>query len=520
MAAGISLNSFAYRMRSTRKLISYGLLAMFLLACSAEEGKSQIFEKITEWGFFPESIGPRTSGLYAQLGTDYFRRRQADVHSTAVLTLFYRTDAGFFMGNSLHSGAFGQGGGIFLGGIELGWIFPFVKNSELSVSGFIGGGGGAGQVPGEGMMLRTNASLLLPVFDRTYVAGGLSRIHITGSPISTYAAHLSIQRQLNLAIAPGHNRNMNVLRGATVVRAFKPAARVYIPLGSKKRRSTEPLGNMYGMGTEVGFELHPHGEAFVQAYGVFAGDAEGYADWALGYRHFFDMDFGRVFVAAASGSAGGGAVNSGGGLFMLAGAGVEIPAFSRFAVEVEMNAVRALNGDFLALAPGVKFVSLLEREGREDRRFTYGWRAHNGIAIQIPNKHYRVPGASSKKAPIMIEAKLDLFLKEQLYVTGHGYTAFKGDAGGYQLGLLGVGYTQPVYKRVMASGEVYLGAGGGAGIQTRGGLVSGARVDFDVPIVGYLSWSVGVGKIFALMGKGMAPWTLHTGITLPFLSFH
>ena len=507
------------RPKSLSPIIS--MLIFFVLTSGVPfAAQGQITVPIPTPGFLPDDLPPQKHGLYVQLGTDYFRFRQADVHGTSVLSLFYRTESGLFIGNTVHSGAFGQGGGFFLGGFELGWIFPFVNSSELWISGFLGGGGGAGQVPGEGMMLRPNISVMLPVFERTYLTGGLSYIYITGSPISTPALNFSIQRKLNLAIAPGHYGSMPAFRGAIIIRAFKPATRIYFPINSMKRRADQKLGNMYALGAEVGFAIRQHDEAFIQAHGVVAGDAEGYADWVLGYRRYFNMDFGKLSVAAGAGSAGGGAVNAGGGMILMAGGGLEIPLVSRFSMDIELMAIRSLNGDFMALAPGVRFVSLLEREGRTDTRFTYRWRAHSGIAIQVPNKYYRKPGSTNKKAPVMIEASMDLFLKDQFYVTGHAYTAFKGDAGGYQLGLLGAGYTYELNEYMDLSGELYLGAGGGAAIETRGGLVSGGRVNLDVPLSGYLNASIGVGKLFAIGGRGMAPWTFHAGLTIPFLTFH
>jgi len=460
-------------------------------------------------------------GLRASFGADVFNQRQTEINGINGLSLVYQFPTGLYVGNSVYSAAFGTGGGFFVGGIEAGWMLPFSQSFGLQFGSFVGGGGGASQVSGDGLMLRHHLSAWIQPLDGVRIQPGITHVSVSGSPISTAAFTLGISRDFNIALSGGHEKQDAPSGRFLRVAAFKPAFRQYIPQGSKMRGGRVDLQTMNTLGAELTFSRSMNYEVFIQTYGVVSGDAEGYADWMLGYRGFLNLRPFRLSASLGAGTAGGGNVNTGGGMIFITGLGLELPLFGKFGAEIEAMGVSSFNGDFLTFAPGARIVRYLNRPfAPEGETTSYRWKANSGVVMHIPNSSYRKNSRHPNDPVYMIEAGMDLFLSDRFYITGQAYTSFIGDAGGYQIGLLGPGYSVPFIGRSILSGEIYIGAGGGAGVDTQGGLLTGARAELSVPVWRALNWTAGAGTLSALLGKGMNPITLHTGFAIPFTSYH
>ena len=120
----------------------------------------------------------------------------------------------------------------------------------------------------------------------------------------------------------------------------------------------------------------------------------------------------------------------------------------------------------------------------------------------------------------MIDTKIDLFVSENIYLSGQAYTALAGGAGGYQIGLVGLGYRHRLAPRWSLSGEAFVGAGGGAGIDTKGGLLLAYGLDLDFALTERMYLTVGAGQVMALQSGGMAPLTANLGLKFPFTTLH
>ena len=85
---------------------------------------------------------------------DYLRSPKTTI--TGLHRLFVGIPVGetLSFGQSLYSGASGDGGGAFFWGFEGVKRLPITPRWNLAFSGFLGGGGGASQVVGDGTMSR------------------------------------------------------------------------------------------------------------------------------------------------------------------------------------------------------------------------------------------------------------------------------------------------------------------------------------------------------------------------------
>ena len=454
-------------------------------------------------------------------GLDVLGKSQSTVDAFHSISAMRELRPGLFFGQTLYSAAAGDAGGLFLGGFELAKEIQLSSKTKLEFGGFVGGGGGAVVVLGDGLMTRAHVSIKRRLSDSYAATVGLSYIDISGSAISTPALSFGITRDTDFALSRGHAGGFAPKNGR-VVRAIKPLVKQFRSSGNIQRSGT-PLGTMTLMGFEASFAQSPDAltETFFQATGAVAGDGEGYADVQAGYRWKTRANGLRAFADVSAGFGGGGDVDTGGGLIASAGVGVAIPIFRSLEAEVGANYTTALDGDLDVLTPYIRtslaFGGKKSSTALADPR---RWQLSLGVTQQVEHDGYRRAGATQSGSPVLTETALDLFLTDRTYFTGNAQTVVLGEAGGYAVGLLGLGYAMPLNDRWTVSAEGYLGAAGGGGIDTGGGLMGGGRLELDYKLTDTLAISGGIGMLKALRRDAARPVTLHLGFKTYFTTFH
>ncbi|MEP5761677.1 MAG: hypothetical protein ABJ327_20660 [Litoreibacter sp.] len=455
-------------------------------------------------------------------GLDILGRQQTTIDAFHSISAMRELRPGLFFGQTLYSAAAGDAGGLFVGGFELAKEVSLSGRTKLEFGGFLGGGGGAFVVDGDGLMSRFHVTLKQRISDNYAATFGLSYIDITGSAVSTPAFSFGITRDVDFALVKGHSRGAPA-GGGRIVRAVKPLVKQFHPSGNKKR-SGASLGTMTLLGFEASFASSPDAvtETFLQSTGAVAGDGEGYADIQAGYRWKTRPDGRRAFAEAAVGFGGGGDVDTGGGLIASAGIGAAIPIFPGFEAEIGANYTTALDGDLDAFSPYLRASLAFGNQRKEAQELgsPQRWQLSLGITTQVEHDGLRRAGSDKSGSPTLAETGLDLFLTERTYFTGNAQTVVTGDAGGYAVGLLGLGYAIPLNDTWTVSVEGYLGAAGGGGIDTGGGLMGGGRIELDYKLSDTLALSAGVGRLQSLRDGGARPVTLHLGFKTSFTTFH
>lgn len=465
------------------------------------------------------STQAQSAPMEYRYGLDVFAKSQGTLDAFQSITAFREIGPGLHFGQTLYSAAAGDAGGLFVGGFELAKRWQIGNKTQLELGGFIGGGGGAALVGGDGLMTRAHVSLRRHLFGNVSGSLGVSYIKISGAPISSPALSFGLSRDTNFAYAGGHVDSG--VSGGRVLRAVKPLVKQFHPSGSLTR-SGRPLGTMSLVGIEASFAASPmaRNETFIQTTGAVAGDGEGYADIQVGYRWKTSATGLRAFAEVAAGFGGGGDVDTGGGFIATVGAGVAVPVLRGLDLEFGAQATTALDGDLTAVVPYVRTSLSFGRKNRPYQNPQH-WQLSMGLTSQSPNSGFRKPGVTATASPVLIESSIDLFVGKHLYLTGNAQTVAGGHAGGYAIGLMGMGYEFPLNDRWTVSVEGMLGAAGGGGIATNGGLVAAAKVELDYAINDKLAISAGVGKMQTLRGVGGAkPMTFHLGLKTRFTTFH
>jgi hypothetical protein len=156
-------------------------------------------------------------------------------------------------------------------------------------------------------------------------------------------------------------------------------------------------------------------------------------------------------------------------------AGVQHWFSPKWAAGVQGGYVAAPGGEFRAPTVGVNLTYETDPSGQKHvaREWSPGWwRVRGGSQSYLPVGRIRKSG-SDNSAVNLVAAKLDRMFSDNFYLTGQALAAYNGGAGGYAVGLVGAGWTAPLWADapLFANGELLLGAGGGGNISTGGGLL-------------------------------------------------
>ena len=130
--------------------------------------------------------------------------------------------------------------------------------------------------------------------------------------------------------------------------------------------------------------------------------------------------------------------------------------------------------------------------------------------MRLAQQTYRqaAPGWRNSYAHLNVDnlgVQLDYFLspteqRTQWFVTGQGLAAYKGEAGAYMTGLLGAGVHQALPGAWFAEAEALVGAAGGGGLATGGGLVGQVNLGLGYRLSKRLSLMGTVGTMDAFRG--------------------
>lgn len=427
-----------------------------------------------------------------------------------------RVSPGFSFGQSIYSAALGDAGGAFFWGVEGIGHLPLNERFSLSFAGFLGGGGGAAQVNGDGLMLRAGITLdtrLSPAWDLQL---GASWVRVEGAAIDGPAYSLGLRYRFGARQTTG--RDAGARAGATPgFDAIALGVTRYSPASGSRTRSGTAQPAVTLVGARALFDLTPQTQLSFSAHGAARG-AEGYMQIMTGLRRRLPLGRLTFFAEGAAGLGGGGDADTGAGLLLQAALGLDMPLSRRFSAELSLGALVAPDGDFRAAALSLDLVHHFNRTPADAPPAR--WAYTIGAQIQRTGAGYfRSPGPHDSHV-VMHESTLDYYISERAYVMGSALTTMGGNVAGYALGMIGLGYEIPLGERWSLSLEGMIGAAGGGGVNTAGGAIVGLRAELDWHVAQTWRLSLGLGQLATTSSGGMRPATLSLGVKIPFSTHH
>lgn len=439
----------------------------------------------------------------------------------------------FYLGGSVYGSLEGERGGFFAGGLELGYDLPITENLSLDAGVFAGGGTGDGKLTfGDGLMYRSHAGL-------NYDAGSFilgtyySNVQFPGSQTNSNQIGFQLDIPFQTVTTTSNNSDAifkllleyndeykfgwNDHHIAMTYQYYNPSKESF--------RNPSNAAPMSLIGFEYRQSLTEKYFGYLEASMAGTGTSAGYAEVmaGVGYNIPLSSNFG-FNLKAALGSGGGGGVDVEGGLLYKLNAGVYFKPINNISFDFEAGYVGAPQGNFstfnkkasfsysipfLTVGKNVRYIANLKNTSTQMWRF------------RASTQHYMASNTirkNKKEASADLMAfKFDRFLTDNLYLTGHGFGAYKGEISGYGGGFIGFGYnTDKFLGNLSAYSELMVGVGGAGGVDAGEGLMIEPTLGLNYEITKNVDVQIGVAQVKALMDGTLNETILEAGLVYKF----
>jgi hypothetical protein len=429
-----------------------------------------------------------------------------------------------YAGLGMYGAVVGNRGGFFTVGFEAGMRQTLFDPIIVEAGLFIGGGGGRSAYQGGGLMLRPHVGLIF-AFENIHLGFEYALVDFPNGEISS--SHAAVLLELPFDTLRVQSEHPEDLAGV-LERASRAANRevlfdrerltaryqVYSPPDRVMNvGGVSHTGAFQMMGFEYSRDLGKRSYLFIETSGAVGGNADGYAEVLLGGGFRVPLFARRIFLDSRGslGAGGGGKVDTGGGGLGKASLGLTVMA-GDFSIDARAGYVESV-GAFRAqtaeigLSYAFDAVALgsrgMTRFSSADKLQAVSWRTRLSY-VQYTSMHASMRKNLESGDISLLGAKIDMFPGAgSYYLTGQMQSAFAGNAGGYCVGLMGIGYMAgpPAKPGVHVFAEALGGAAGGGGIEVGGGAVVQPVIGVLVDISERAGLEASIGRIRALHGE-------------------
>ncbi len=416
----------------------------------------------------------------------------------------------------------GDRGGLFVGGLTLGFLREIGGRWFFDAGVFAGGGGGASTEENSGLMLRPHIGI-----ERAFRLWGLrleaATVDFPDGDIDDSYVALGFSLLSESLRGREGRRGREIPDAAVLPRQVRltPQVALIDPSSSSRRRNGQPLDDEISLlGVGLDYFLTPHLYLPLEAYGAGGGGVDGFAMGftGLGWSVPFLSEDLRLEAEALAGAGGGGDVDTGGGLLWSVRGGLRTRVWRAFDLELGAGYLDAPDGELegAMLIAGVGWSgslvglhpdyprSALQREALPSDKARV---IHPQVLLlhksYSPPSDVRKPDGSELDNMRLLGLGLDVPLTSWLVLTGRSYGAYAGDAGGYAEGLIGGQYElRPLSDRshVFVAGAE-LGVAGGGGVPVDSGLIYEFSAGYRYEWTERISFVLEAGKVEADQGS-------------------
>ncbi len=416
----------------------------------------------------------------------------------------------------------GERGGFITLGVE-GELQQRINQAWLSHAGlFVGAGGGRGgyTLSGGGLMLRGDMGITYESKSYGNIGFGVSHVRFPSGIITSTQPYIQYEYPFNSLLAsgwadtPSLDSQIRLDPVQASANEFALVGRNYQFSSSALRDDGKPQSSsMQLVGVEWLSYLNDRWFVKVESEGAMGGENNGYMQILLGGGYRLPITRSTSLkMHAAAGPAGGGGADTGGGLLLDAGLGLQQNMSKNMALELSLGAVTAPSHSFEALSLGLK---LNYQFGLPDVTSTaVSWNALGDfdteqLRMRLANQTYFKADPNWRNRSINQEVsnlgvQVDYFISPHWFMTGQGLAAYAGDAGAYMTGEVGLGTHWDLSKSWFIEGEGLVGAAGGGGLAVGGGLVAQANASLGYRLSDDLAIMASIGRISALKGDFQA----------------
>lgn len=420
------------------------------------------------------------------------------------------SDSDVYVGIGGYGALTGDRGGFFTGGVSLGYhryiVDDVIDGLAIDAGLFAGGGGGAGAFPGGGLMLRSHLMLEQEIGDVALRIG----IVDTQFPNTSNSAYERDTHPSIGIVIPTYQFNRPSKNSSALTTSSKRVAKIvpvslrYRPDSDAKKRGGASLVDDISL---IGFQYQDYINDSLyrtfETYGAGTGGVDGYAKVLAGLGMNTELVEGVVDldVKLSLGMAGGGGIDTGGGLIVQPMIGLNIKLADGWHIKPMLGKTYALSGNFSATTSELGL----------------SWTGGKGkTEYSIKNKTYQPDASARTKSGGVYADRIELLglslskqVNDQVRVSGSAYGAYKGGVGAYAEGLFGI-EVKPFDLPVHVGYE--FGVGGGGGMDVGEGLIHQYTVGTRMALSNTMDLSIDVGRMQGMDGGTFAANVFQIGL--------
>lgn len=439
------------------------------------------------------------------------------------LNYYFPLNDWLYTGAGFHGAAYGDQGGLFTLGVNLGVNFPIFKNLYFDANVHFGGGGGFRSLVNGGGLLYPNAGLK---YNAKGVSFGVQYGYVNfftgiqkGDNISFFIEIPTTVRTSSYANAQktfqvNDNNEDEFWQKPAVKNVQQVTFDYFFPIGQSRNdgianfNAATPLTQTLSI---LGFEYQKYINyntfLYAHADAMYGGLESGFMDVFFGAgKNFWQSKYINFFAKMGIGAAGG-RIFPENGLTIYPNAGFDFKFSKKFGISFHGGYHRAVGGTFEAYTAGFSLKHYGLTGGLTDPYSNEKVLAikTQGVKVQVENQTYfNMAKTDSQKLDLqLIALKIIYDINKRLYFVGEASFAYEGKSGGFAHGIFGLGIksNKLFNDKFSFFAEAMGGVSGGAGVDTGEGITVRATTGVNYHLNDNLSFHISGGQISTPLGN-------------------
>lgn len=428
-----------------------------------------------------------------------------------------------YTGAGFHGAVYGDQGGLFTLGVNLGVNTQLFKNLYFDANVHIGGGGGFRSLVDGGGIIYPNAGLQ---YKKNGYAFGLQYGYVNfftgiqkGDNFSFFVEIPTTVRTSSYKDAQKsfivNNKIKDKVWTKPAVKNVQQITFDYLfPIGATRNdglgdfNNTTPISQTLSL---LGFEyqryLNKNTFLYAHVDAMYGGLRAGFMDVFFGIgKNIVETEYINFFAKAGIGAAGG-RIFPEGGLTMYPKLGADVKISKKIGVSLHAGYHRAIGGTFEAYTTGfsIKYFGL---SGGVKDPYSSEKIKHlktQGLQIGVQNQTYFDVAILDRPDNDLelIAIKLNYDINHRLYVAGEASFAYLGGAGGYAHGIFGLGIKSNKFLNDHFSlyAEAAAGVAGGGGVDSGEGILIRPTIGMNYHVNDNFAFTVSGGQMWSPYGN-------------------
>ena len=379
----------------------------------------------------------------------------------------------------------GDYGGFFTAGITPGIRLTQFKPFIFDIGLFIGGGGGASAFPGDGEMIRAHSYIGYTLTNSKLWLGITKQqiSHTTIDPTITFGYSSSISFFVN---SKSKKTRYNPIKLNTLTKSpfsISPSTTTYLPTSQNQGRNSTLINNKITLlSLDINKQWHKNWLGIFSLSGANSAPADGFGAIFIGTGYNYNFSKIQLIPQLKLGMAGGGNINTGGGLLIHPQLQLNYKLNQSFSLATTLGYIRAPSGTFETWQSslGIKYNALLNKSTSKKIHknisitkkspYTFSWFIENKTTLPKKNIVLKTNKAYENQIQFF-GCGLSLPITNYLNGILSTYWAYDGEVGAYAEGDFGLHFHKTLLPKLTLGIELLIGAAGGGGINVNNGTI-------------------------------------------------